>query len=379
MTLRQKLATASIVIFIAISIIALFEPNSSRFLVEDLAPKEVARSSNDLTANSNATKSKLQSALAALSELPPGHNSEAILKDLKGDLKSAGGRALKEITSFLDSGKDSATGLPFAIHARGKLDSAPTLRVFILAEMGEIDSVAAARYAKKILEESGSPEELAIALRNYAWGTDNSRNDSYLADRAQKIIADSNLAASPVPAFLETFDLVPYTRSVESIETLLSYTSSERPQELRHAAFIALDKLAQEAPAETAIELQRLGASGEVASAVRVAAMARLDPRVASQIEMLRSYVISTEISSEEHTQFFRVFPLTSRFVGDNLLSEDKVDTSQDMAARDLAARAMLRDWRNDARLAGKNDLIELALKRLDDFLAPLEKAHPTQ
>jgi len=78
--------------------------------------------------------------------------------------------AIAFIRQYLESGQDMKFSLPFKLGSGGLLEMSPSLRSFLLDEWGRLDPTSAAEYAHTILDSSSVPAEWTLAMRNLAWG-----------------------------------------------------------------------------------------------------------------------------------------------------------------------------------------------------------------
>ncbi|MCO6430127.1 MAG: hypothetical protein J5J00_04645, partial [Deltaproteobacteria bacterium] len=205
-----------------------------------------------------------------------------------------------------------------------------------------VDSKAAAENAKEIFNSSRSVEEWTIALRNYAWGTDDSRGDPYLVDVSRRLLERTEWLEQASSAYLEAFDLIPYNRDVGYAPKLVQHISASANGDIRHAAFLALDKLMLQAPLELGRTLGEI--IPERHSNLRASLMARLDASRDEERELIKEYLSDNTIASGEFQEFFRLYPLTSKAIGPALVTEERFESLQQLAAKDLHALSFLRE-----------------------------------
>ena len=132
-------------------------------------PQHAAGKSLLITKDAAASRQRLAELSQWLATLPPKEAAAAIRQ-------------------FLDSKADAPTGQGFKIGANGALSSAPTLRVFLLDQLGRLDPAAAADYAKVILASKDSPDEWAVALRNLAWGDTSDDGRALLEQKTSEML-----------------------------------------------------------------------------------------------------------------------------------------------------------------------------------------------
>jgi hypothetical protein len=96
----------------------------------------------------------------AVTGLEGGGDSRAILAKLRGYLLGLPkGVASELIRKFLDGKRDAGTRLEFAVERNGFLAGAPSLRVFLLDMLAQVDPAGAGEDAKVILGSADSPDE----------------------------------------------------------------------------------------------------------------------------------------------------------------------------------------------------------------------------
>src|SRR5205823_2448911 len=151
--------------------------------------------------------------------------------------------AAKMIREFLATKQDVPTHLPFVVAPAGSLKSAPTLRVFLMDELARVDKAAAAAIAENILADWSSPDEWAVALRNYAQGSTNPNKDAFLINRMQHLLRYEPSQHDPSVGYLESFDVAVYLGGTSLTPLLCDLVRSKENQAVAHAAYLALDRL----------------------------------------------------------------------------------------------------------------------------------------
>lgn len=271
------------------------------------------------------------------------------LRQLSADEASTG------LTAFLDSGADASTGAPFRVGPGGALSSAPTWRVAALDLLGEIDTEAAAAYARRIFAESSSADEWALALRNYGRVLEHPAEDAYFTARVRDLLGSEEWRSSPTAGYFEAFDAVVYSGRPEWVGELAEVMEAGADSPLAQAAAIAQESFAARHP-RAATEGFRVLAEQNLDGMrpLRASAFARLDARLESDRRELADYVRQLEASSgdarSELDYFLRLYPNANYFVGNFLLTEAPLVTMEEQAQIDAAALAMLRDWQSEVR-----------------------------
>ncbi|MCU0749383.1 MAG: hypothetical protein MUF13_07550, partial [Akkermansiaceae bacterium] len=102
---------------------------------------------------------------------PDAETSREILEALRQTIREAPDEqeAAAALASYLKSGVDVFTKLPFEVGEEGMLATAPTLRTALLDLLVTLDPTLALELARTIMNQTSSPDEYAIALRNLAW------------------------------------------------------------------------------------------------------------------------------------------------------------------------------------------------------------------
>jgi len=103
--------------------------------------------------------------LKAIKSSEEGRQTLAALRRYLSSVPSES--AATAIRNWLDTGEDAATQLEFKVGREGSLKEAPSLRVFLLDYLTQIDPAAASSCAEKILGTMNAPDEWAISLRAY--------------------------------------------------------------------------------------------------------------------------------------------------------------------------------------------------------------------
>lgn len=248
------------------------------------------------------------------------------------------------IRGFLDSGKDSATGLPFRVGGEAALDSAPTLRVFLLDVLGSVDPPAALEISRRVMDEAASADEYAIALRNLAWNDSGGDLHGELRQRFGVMLAREDWRLDPADGFLEALDAGVLLGDEGAFASLLDLNRAAMDSggsALSRACFIALDRMVE---ADTGL-LEGFGRNREAANRLapgqRASLWSRLDISRPAQREMLTAYLATAE-GSEELDYFAAIYPNGNRFHVNRLFSAPNPVPS--IAARMEVDRAVLRE-----------------------------------
>ena len=249
-------------------------------------------------------------------------NALEVLAQLAGALhERPTAEAVAAIMAMLDSGRDVPTGLLFKIGSGGNLTSAPTLRVWLLDQFGRIDPAAAAKYAAQIYATAAprmnGPLHCAT-IGATGW---------FQAASPRCASADSSCSKTkrgPVPqsiGFLAAFDVSVAAAAWEAVPRWEQWLRTEESPALRHAAWVALDRLALEVPEDF---LPQLAAHPDwlgTQPMLRASIMARADVGTTRQRAAAESYLQRRDLGAEEAAKFFELFPHTNATIGHTLAS----------------------------------------------------------
>ena len=343
-------------------------PSTPAFAALTPQPANPHRDPLDTAADSRLVGERIQLALDFLAS-DPQSGSEHLYELLDFLARNRSVDATAEIIAFLDSGEDAQTGLAFTIAESGELMQAPTLRVALLDELGRGDAVAAAAYAQTVLDDLLSAEESAVALRNYAWGTPDSADDPYLAERTRAVLNQASWSKSPSPAYLESFDFVVYTRDVDFLPHLVSRVTEPERNEIKWAAFLALDRLVQAQPRATLAHLLEDVPSLDAEPLVRAGLFARAPANDPSSLDLVEAYLAHPGIDSRENEAFLNLYPLQSQFVAPKLATRDPGVDIEAQAKQVQAALAAVNLWLEDHRFAEIRAPLQIAKSRLTELV----------
>lgn len=314
---------------------------SSPASVGTLSADDNAAGVKNVTANPSANPIE-----QLLAKLEAGTASEADLDALKRTLLAADPVvATAAIQAFLATGRDARTGLDFTLRPGGDLD-APTLRVLLMDVLGRIakraGGTAAAQLARATLEKKDSADEWAIALRNVAWAEP--KATAYLAAKAREMLAYAPWRTTPTSGLLEAFDVIVFTKDASLTADL---AEAQNDPQLRHAADVALDRLAAASPLEVMNYLNANPALLNERPLLRADYFAKADLAAPGQKTALEFYLGRPDIAEAEKTKLLKALATPATFVSENLLTEPP--PVPDDAARERAIRLAVGEW-----LAGK-------------------------
>lgn len=279
-------------------------------------------------------------------------------------------QASAAIRQFLDSKTDAPTRQGFKIGGKGLLDSAPTLRVFLLDYLGRIDPEAAAMYSRTILSSMDSADEWAVALRNLVTG-DGSVDARGLAEqKLDQMLHHEPWQQDPSVGFLESFDAAVYLGGTNFVPTLSELVSKKDNPAVAHAAYLALDRLIINNPTEllTSLEsdLSLLGGR----ELTRANFFARADVRDPQQRQVLETYLLDPRLGLAELNQFAGLFPSGNYMISQNLLTPSTAPTPGSLINRDVESLRVIDNWLTDPRFVQLAPQLQKLQARLQGFLA---------
>lgn len=264
--------------------------------------------------------------LAAITELERGtpEKNAAYLEQLARFLESMPpAEAIAAIRAFLASGRDAKTGLDYSVGSGGILASAPSLRVFLLDELGQLaktgnDPASSLAVSREVLATPTSPDEWSLALRNVAWADKNSGD--YLNQKFQQMLAQPTWTANPSTGLLESFDIPVFTQNVAIIPQM-DKALQEQDNPASRAAAVALDRLAEASPLKVMNYLN--GNPGVLADSpmLRADYFSKADLSNPEQVGALETYFSRTDVSPAEIAKVVDGLASPGSFVSNNLLT----------------------------------------------------------
>jgi hypothetical protein len=301
----------------------------------------------DALAEKTSTLAELQATLAAV---PVNEKSHAIQQ-------------------LLDSKTDAPTGLGFKPGKDGSLTEAPTLRVWLLDELAQIDPAAAAEYAKIILQSKDSPDEWALALRNLARGDTSAEARALLVEKTGELLNAREWQQNPAASYLEAFDTAVFLGGTNFVPALASLVNAKDNPAVAHAAFLSLDRLVINDPAAM---LNALLAQPEMLTGrdeLRADYFARADASNPQQRALLENYLLNPHTSAAELAAFAGIFPNGNFMISANLLTQSPTLDQTEIKRRDAAAAQVVQAWLADQRFTGIKPQLEKIQTRLQEFV----------
>ncbi len=317
-----------------------------------------------------AGKETLAMAMGCLRAASGPGAARAVLQDLRRQLGALPAtEAVGVIQGFLDTKQDAPTGLGFMVRGDGKLAEAPSLRVFLLDLLAQIDPAAAAAYAGKVLGTMDSADEWAVALRNAAVVATTTEARVFLKEKMASLLGYDPWRREASTGYLEAFDVAVFLGETNLMPPLVGLLRQKESPALAHAAYLALDRMVT---AEPTTVLGALAAAPEWMQGreeTRANYFARADVRDAGQRRVVEQYLLNLEISAAELQKFAGLYPNANYMVSPNLLTRVRTPTQAELAARDRQALTVVNEWLQDARFAGRHRELEAMRRRLEGFV----------
>lgn len=276
--------------------------------------------------------------------------------------------ALIAIRSMLDTKIDATTGQGFKIGGGGTLLEAPTLRTWLLDQLAMLDPAAAAAYAREILNTSTSPDEWALAMRNLARGDTSADARALLETKTAELLRNEAWQRDPSAGYLEAFDTAVHLGGTTLLAPLTDLVSRKDNQAVAHAAFLTLDRLVINQPAQTLTALNEHPEWMKGREETRANYFARADVGDAAQRRLVEAYLLDTAGNPAELQAFAGVFPNANFMISHNLLTENVTLGGATLRRRDLASLEAVNQWLADPRFDNIKQPLTTIQQRLLGF-----------
>lgn len=319
----------------------------------------------------NATlDEKLRGAAKDLVGAPDAPGKNQALALLKAALASGSTNEMSSaIRRFLDSKLDAPTGQGFKIGEHGFLKESPTLRAFLLDYLAKIDPAAAADYARVILNSKDSSDEWALALRNLALGDSSPEARALLAEKIGELLNFKDWQQNPSASYLEAFDTAVYLGGTNFVPVLADMVSLQDNPALAHAAFLSLDRLVINDPADLLSALLAQPDLMPGRDQMRADYFARADVGDPRQLDLLQNYLLNPQTSAAELQQFAGVFPNANFMISQNLLTQSPELDQGEIKKRDAASLKVVQQWQGDPRFEKLQPELDKIQARLQEFV----------
>lgn len=275
------------------------------------------------------------------------------------------------IVEFLDSKSDARTGFGFVIGPDGFLKDAPSLRTFLLDYLAQVDPRVAGTYAERILSSPNSPDEWAVALRNYAAANSTPEAAIFLRTKVAELLGVARWRENPSVGYLEAFDVAVHVGGNEVTSLLGELVRLKDNPAVAHAAYLALDRLVLREGATVLAQLSSQPELMDGREATRANFFARAQVSDPKQRVVLESYLLNPGISQVELATFAGIYPNANFMISHNLLTRADTPDGAALARRDREALNAVESWLSDPRFAKVQPHLENIRKRLQSFLTP--------
>lgn len=281
------------------------------------------------------------------------------------------------ISAFLESGRDAATGWPFRVGDDGHVVHHPTLRSFLLDQMGRISAVRARSLEHLVFDAWRHPAEWAVALRNEGWaaggesrGELSTSSAQDLRDRWHQLMDHAPWLERPDPALLASFDVPVFAGAdAEVITRLAALTDPVHGPALNHAAWLALDRLAARDPAVVLPVLRDHPVMREERPATLGSLVARADPRDPAQVAFVEGFLSDPSIPPKARERFLQQYPQQMQVAGPTLLTDPIIQKQSETFTQRRAALGHLDRWAQDPEMAPLQGELNRARERLEPDL----------
>ena len=366
---------ATVTIAILLLRIGIKETSLSR--TRGIQGKSVEKQGQLVFDNENARLNYLRSVAERIRMEKDPSTARSLVRQLVGFLRQLRPDvASSTLQNFLDSKVDAQTRLGFHIGPNGFLTESPTLRVLCLDVLGQIDPRAATAYAENILSSRDSPDEWAVALRNYAFGNPRPDASPLLHEKMQTILTYQPWLANPSEGFLQAFDVAVYLGGTDLVPLLGDLVRRQDNQAVAHAAYLALDRLTINDPVSN---LSFLAANPDVMEGreiTRANYFARADVRDAAQRQVLERYLLNPSLADAELNAFAGLYPNANFMVSQNLLTTVITPNGAWLAARDTEALKVVGDWLQDPSFTRLRPQLNAIQHRLESFVNQTKVQH---
>ena len=323
-----------------------------------------AASAKATTADEQARAALVENVRQALAVLndPANPNKAQALAALRDALRAAEPTvAIGAIRQFLATGEDAKTGQGFKVGSGGTLEETPSLRTFLMDQLGTvargIGSQEAAAEARTTLATHGSADEWAVAMRNLGW-TDPEGSRAVLAGKARELLNDPNWKQSPTGGYLEAFDSIPYSGDASLVAELVPLATTRSGTQ--QAALVALQRLSALAPGQMAAYLNDTPGVLADKPGLRADYMGSLDLTQPGQLNQAETYLSRSDVADTEKTKFLERLGTPAQFVSNNLLTPSHAAT-MDLADHRAMANTQASAWLT----ANKYPQLQTALQAL--------------
>jgi len=277
------------------------------------------------------------------------------------------------IQDFLNSKADATTYLGFKVGQNGFLTASPSLRVFLLDYLAQVDPAAAASYATGILTTMDSPDEWAVALRDYARGNSGVEGRAFLEQKLEAMLTHDAWLREPSVGFLEAFDLAAFVGGRKLVAPLTDLVRRKDNQAVARAAFLALDRMVIREPLEMLTVLEQRPDMMSGREQTRANYFARGDVRDPTQRRIVESYLLDPKRDPSEVQAFAAAFPNANYMISRNLLTVVETPDGNTLLQRDRETLPVIGEWMTDPRFEQLRPHLARTQQRLSNFVRQAE------
>jgi hypothetical protein len=258
----------------------------------------------------------------------------------------------------------------------GFLTDPSSLRVALLDWLALIDLKTAGEVASRILSSPTISDEWAVSLRNYARATPTTDSFDFLRKKTEELIRNPEWREKQSVGYFEAFDVLVYTKAVESSGLLTELVSDVSPEgrSYAHASYLTLDRLMIAEPVSMMMELAARPELGEVRGQMVANMFARADLRESEQRDLVRAYLLDPSRTQAELAAFSGVYPNNNYSISKNLLTGNDSRTNEELVAHDRAALEIVQSWLGDPAFESVKPHVEQMHKRLEIFVGQSAK-----
>jgi hypothetical protein len=271
--------------------------------------------------------------------------------------------AVDKLIEYLESGDNIETTLSFLIGQHGTLSSHPTLRVAALDWLGNLSPGVAQDYALEVFESSDSPDEWALAIRNYGRVTDPG-TDEFFNEILSYMITHPEWRTRPSDGYLEAYDAVVYNRQYDLIPSLVQTVMADPGLDM--VAMAVIDSFVQQNRAEAlAYVYENMDLFNEIPE-LRATLFSRADLGDNGQRVVIENYLNSPTTSLKERDLFLRLFPNVNLYMAHRLLTTTQNYSLRERAEFDYISLKVITDWLSDERFTELHPVLRVRQQHLN-------------
>lgn len=339
------------------------------------AEKTISKQVAPVAAASSGLKDALMALPGRIAATTTAEASAALLAEMAAKLRAVPkADAVALLLALLEGRGDAATKLGFEIAMGGDLRTAPTVRVWALDQLGQLDAAAAAAYSKAIYARQDSADEWALALRNDWRHAAQTGQFDGVRSRALELMAYEPWAANPSMGFLEALDFSVATLAWEAVPRLGAWLDASQSEVLRRGAWMALERMSAEMPEDFIPALARRPEWLAAQPLVRAGLVARADLGTERQRTAVEHYLQRPDLSTEEARSFFELIPNANAIVANTLATQARVPTLTRTAQMDATTLQTMRAWQGREEFARWRTEIAAAEARLAENVASAKR-----